>query len=203
MSETSGLYCYSGYKPSDKHYTSMDVQKTQIMRGRLACNSSTNVKTLQLRTTQLTAQNVVVNNSLSLENSGIYGIYSFSSGDAYNILTVNWELLPAASVPFTTEVSQNITFTTPVATVSANGFYVVTLNDTIATSAITALGWSVNGADPTFTFVSIPITGGSTINESTILYLNAGDTVQLAVKGSIAGIVIFSQTTMSLASRGF
>jgi hypothetical protein len=201
MSETSGLCCFTGYTAKDANYTSVDSNFTQLLRARFGCKVADVVNALDARLDNLTAQNVIVNNSF-LTPGGPLGIFSFlNNAVAYVLTTTNmWEVFSNASLPFTEVTSQDVSLSGAVATVAQPGFYKVTLNATVTSAGTIQLGWSINGADPTVAFASV---GSPNVNSTSVIFLNAGDTIQLAVMGTAATSVTVSTARWALSDRGF
>lgn len=201
MSETSGLCCFTGYTAKDAHYSSMDSNHTQLLRARAGCKVADVVNALDARLDNLTAQNVVVNNSF-MAPGGPQGIFEFAGNAvAYNVAATGvWEVFSDASLPFAVVMSNDMTLSGAAVTAGQTGFYTVTLNADVTTMGTIQLGWSVNGGDPSIAFAGV---APAAVNATTVVFLNAGDTIQLAVQGTVGDAVTVSRARWALANRGY
>lgn len=191
--------CFSGLVPKDLNLTSVTAINSQLQRTRVACEASARLTTNNITANDVVTENLDVSNLLLLPPIPA-GMFTLAGTQAV-AAAGTWELVNLALAEVVS--SPSVTFAGAAVSVGQEGTYLVSLNLQSFVSAGTAsVGISVDGADPTFALISGITTTDATINNTTELYLSAGQTVQLAVMsaGTPTLTVTFGRLTLAQIS---
>jgi hypothetical protein len=199
---TSGLYCFSGRRDQDISLSSLEVKYAQILRARTPCQSVSFLNGANVTTNDLVVQNLTVTNSFMVPPSA-GGTFASAGGAAASVPAGAWVLLSNSEFPLVANANNTgLSLSGNTITISDDGWYVLSLQGTFSNASAVDLGFAVNSLDPAFSLVTLPAGMGTVDSNTTILYLNAGDTVNLAANGSAMTTLTVNPAELGISHLG-